>query len=304
MFHATALHGKTLIKMIMETFLKYLLTLWLMAPHPIDAVQTERPDAHFKSLEGRLIQDGFDREFIQEIFKNQDVSLEVRGVSLFFMHQESTLNYDQYKENSALDKARLYMQTYRDPLEAAEKVYGVPPQVVTAILLVETRLGAYTGNRLVLNSLSTMAAMSDEAVRNIIWQFIPKERRPTREQFDKKADQRTQWAYDQLKAFLSYSRREDMDPVQIRGSYAGALGVAQFIPTSILAYARDGNNDGRVDLFDHADAIASIANFLRHYGWRENIGSEDAFKVIFNYNRSSYYVNTVLEIAKKLEGST
>ena len=304
MLHTTALRGKTFIKMILETFLKYLLILWLMAPHPIGAVQTERPDAHFKSLEGRLIQDGFDPGFIQEIFKNQDVSLEVRGVSLFFMHQESTLNYDQFKESSALDKARIYMQTYSDPLEAAEKAYGVPPQIVTAILLVETRLGSYTGNRLVLNSLSTMAAMSDEAVRNIIWQSIPKERRPTREQFDKKADQRTQWAYDQLKAFLSYSRREDMDPVQIRGSYAGALGVAQFIPTSIMAYARDGNNDGRVDLFDHADAIASIANFLRHYGWRENIGPEDAYKVIFNYNRSSYYVNTVLEIAKKLEGSS
>jgi len=290
--------------MIVETLFKYLLVLWLMAPHPIGAVQTERPDAHFKSLEERLVKDGFDHSFIQEIFKNQDVSLEVRGVSLFFMHQESTLNYDQFKENSLLDKARAYMQTYREPLKAAERVYGVPPQVVTAILLVETRLGAYTGKRLVLNSLSTMAAMSDGGVRDIIWQSIPKDRRPAREQFDKKADQRTRWAYDQLKAFLNYSQREAIDPVQIRGSYAGALGVAQFIPTSIMAYARDGNNDGRVDLFDHADAIASIANFLKRYGWRENIGPEDAYRVIHNYNRSSYYVNTVLEIAKKLEGSS
>ncbi len=155
-----------------------------------------------------------------------------------------------------------------------------------------------------LNSLSTMAAMSDDAVRKIIWQSIPKDRRPAREQFEKKANHRTRWAYDQLKAFLNYSQREAIDPVQIRGSYAGALGVAQFIPTSIMAYARDGNNDGRVDLFDHADAIASIANFLKRFGWRENIRPEDAYRVIHNYNRSSYYVNTVLEIAKKLKESS
>jgi membrane-bound lytic murein transglycosylase B len=88
--------------------------------------------------------------------------------------------------------------------------------------------------------------------------------------------------------------------VEIDGSYAGALGIAQFMPTSIQAYARDGDADNRIDLYTHEDAIFSVANYLKNSGWKPGIGREKAEKVIFQYNRSRYYVDTIWKIRESL----
>ena len=92
-----------------------------------------------------------------------------------------------------------------------------------------------------------------------------------------------------------------MDSRKVYGSYAGAMGIAQFIPSSILQLAKDGNKDGRVDLYNHTDAIASIANYLKHYGWHPGIDGKKAYKVLYHYNHSSYYVDTLLMVAKLLK---
>jgi len=78
------------------------------------------------------------------------------------------------------------------------------------------------------------------------------------------------------------------------------LGIAQFMPSSILSFAKDGDGDGSVDLFNHADAIISIATYLGHYGWHTGIDRKDAYKVIYHYNHSKYYVNTILKISELL----
>ncbi|MBW1751677.1 MAG: lytic murein transglycosylase, partial [Deltaproteobacteria bacterium] len=80
------------------------------------------------------------------------------------------------------------------------------------------------------------------------------------------------------------------------------LGIAQFMPSSILAYAKDGNNDGQIDLFNHADAITSIASYLKHFGWHPGIDKKGAKKVIYRYNKSNYYVDAILKISVLLKG--
>ena len=80
------------------------------------------------------------------------------------------------------------------------------------------------------------------------------------------------------------------------------MGIPQFIPSNIMAYATDGNMDGRIDLFEHADAIASIANFLKQCGWHPGIKGEKAQKVIRQYNSSSYYIDAILKVAEMLKG--
>ena len=97
------------------------------------------------------------------------------------------------------------------------------------------------------------------------------------------------------------SEVEGVDPVGINGSYAGAMGIAQFMPSNIITLAQDGNQDGRIDLFTHDDAIASIANYLKHYGWYPGIDGEKAYKVLYRYNHSKYYVDTLLKIAGLLK---
>jgi membrane-bound lytic murein transglycosylase B len=74
------------------------------------------------------------------------------------------------------------------------------------------------------------------------------------------------------------------------------------MPTSIMAYAQDGDMDGGIDLRNHADAIASIANYLKRHGWQPAISREKAEKAVHAYNPSSYYVNAILKIADLLKG--
>lgn len=256
----------------------------------------------FGQLERRLIRDGFDKELIREIFRNQALQFDIETVSAYFRHREAALDYDQFLSPGSIQSARNYMKAHESALSRMESTYGVDKTIVTAIILVETRLGKYVGKRSVLNTLSTMAALSDEEARQHFWKNRPEDIPIEKERFEKKAARKSRWAYRELQAFIKHIKKEEANPHSVIGSYAGALGIAQFMPSNILAYARDGNRDGRIDLFDHADAIASIANYLKQHGWEPGLDKKRAKKVIYSYNHSSYYVDTILAIAEKLKG--
>jgi membrane-bound lytic murein transglycosylase B len=219
------------------------------------------------------------------------------------MHNEAKLNYKQFTRKTNITLAQNYMQTHQKALDAAQQDYGVDKEVITAIILVETKLGKFTGKRSVINTLATLSAMADDEPRQIIWENLPdNDRRMSRQKFEKKADRKSSWAYRELKAFLTYTEKEGMDPTTIMGSYAGAMGISQFMPSNIAPYGKDGNADGKIDLFVHADAISSIASYLKHYGWKPGISREKAYKVVYHYNHSKYYVNTILDVADRLKG--
>ena len=253
------------------------------------------------SVQKRLIADGFDPTKIKRLYSRPQVSFEADGVILLFTYREAQVDYGQFTNKWSIRKAKEYIQKNEANLTRIEKEYGVDKKVITAILLVETGLGASVGTRSALNTLSTMAALKDPTVRNKLWDLIPDSKKISRKKFERRAETRSKWAYEELKALLKYSAREGMDPVSIPGSFAGAVGVAQFMPTSILAYGKDGNDDGMVDMLNHVDSMASIANFLKSHGWRPGQSRKKAAKIIHHYNHSSYYVNTILKISSRLK---
>ncbi|MCP4371006.1 MAG: lytic murein transglycosylase, partial [Deltaproteobacteria bacterium] len=226
---------------------------------------------YFDSLQEQLVNDGFDNRLIKIIYGNSKVIFEAKGVSLFFVHSEGRLDYDQYTVRSQIKKARKYMKKHNAELSQAEIIYGVDKEVIVAIILVETQCGTLLGSRSVLNTLSTLSSLFDLHVREKLWKEISNTPDLTRERFDRKADKKSKWAYRELKAFLNHTIIEQVDPVVIKGSYAGAMGISQFMPSNIPELAKDGNNDGSIDLFNHADAIASIAFYLKHHGWKPGI---------------------------------
>lgn len=257
---------------------------------------------YFNALQKRLIEDGFNKNEINMLYARPGVYFETKGVSLFFSHSESKLNYDQFTSKRSIKKAKKYLKKHRAVFKNMERTYCVDKEIITAIILVETRLGTYLGRRSVLNTLSTMASLNDPDVKNMLWRKISGSSTFTREKFDKKAEKKSTWAYSELKDFLKYANRENIDPLSVCGSYAGAMGITQFMPSNVLAIAKDGNRDGRVDLFNHADAIASVANYLQHHGWRAGIDDKKAYKILLRYNYSKYYANIILKIAKLLKG--
>jgi membrane-bound lytic murein transglycosylase B len=257
---------------------------------------------YFAAVRRRLIADGFSDETVAALYTRPEVFVEADGVSRFFVHSEAKLNYDQFSTPESIARARQYLRENDAALTQAEQTYGVDKRVITAILLVESRLGTTSGNRSALNILSTLAALTDPSVQNDFYRIIPAERRISRERFDERVQKRAEWGYRELKALLRYCEREGMDPTRVASSYAGAVGYAQFMPTSILAYARDGDQDGRIDLQTHADAIASIANYLKQNGWQPGVGRERQEKAVHAYNPSVYYVNAILKVADLLKG--
>jgi membrane-bound lytic murein transglycosylase B len=269
---------------------------------PVLPAVSEDSSAPFNTIQARLAQEGFDPVMLKTLFQKPDVHFEARTVSLFFIHSEARVNYDQFLAPEALQKARKYIQEHLSELKAAEETLGVNKEVITAIMLVETRLGTYLGTSSILNTLSSLAAMKDSRLRDVVWNSIQEDRRPSRAAFEEKADAKSAWAYQELKAYLKYTDREKLDPTTIHGSYAGAMGISQFMPSNILAYGRDGNQDGKIDLFNPSDAIMSIANYLKSFGWKPGISYEAAFDVVYHYNHSKVYVTTVLKIADQLKG--
>ncbi len=279
-------------------FLIFIITIYT----PAQSFETEENSNYFDSLQEKLINDGFDKDIIKIIYSNPKVDFETKGVSLFFAHSEARLDYNQYTVIRQIKKAGLYMKKHNAELSQAEKIYGVDKEVITAIILIETQCGTLLGNRSVLNTLSTLASLFDLQIREKLWKEISDTPELTRGRFEGKADKKSKWAYRELMAFLDHTIIEGVDPVEIKGSYAGAMGISQFMPSNISELAKDGNNDGSIDLFNHADAIASIAFYLKRHGWKPGISKIKAQKVVYHYNHSEKYVDTVLKISKLLEG--
>lgn len=271
---------------------------------PQNVVGVGKNHIYFESLQNRLISDGFDSNRITELYNRPEVYFEAQGVSRFLVHRESRLNYDQFTGKKSINRALKYMETHKSVLERTEKEYGVDKEIITAILLVETRLGTFLGGPSILNTLSTIAALADPEVRDMFWKNISKSKEITRKQFEKWVGRKSTWAYNELKAFLKYTAQVNMDPTAVSGSYSGAMGIAQFMPSNVIIFARDGDGDGRIDVFNHADAITSTASYLKHYGWYPGIERKKAYKVIYHYNHSSQYVKTILKVSELLKPKT
>ncbi len=138
---------------------------------------------------------------------------------------------------------------YKKALDRAEKTYGVPPEIVVGIIGIETVYGKNKGNFRILDALATLA-----------FDYPEHPKREARLALFKK----------ELENTLLLSSELGIDPLSLKGSYAGAIGLPQFLPSSILKYAVDFDGNGKIDLRNSpVDAIGSVANFLAQHGWKK-----------------------------------
>jgi membrane-bound lytic murein transglycosylase B len=186
-----------------------------------------------------------------------------------------------------VDRGRVYLQEHRLELNRAAARYGVAPEVIVGILTVESDLGNATGRYPVFNVFASLAVMdTPEVIREVGLNPALKAR------LRKKAD----WARRELAVFLAYCRARKIDPFSFNGSWAGAMGFCQFLPTSLKNCGADGDGDGRVDLFTHADAIFSIACYLHKSGFKQQ-NRATWRRAVYSYNHSEAYVDTILRLA-------
>ena len=179
--------------------------------------------------------------------------------------------YDRFISDSAIARGRRFYQANHELLTTAEDRFGPPAEVFVAILHVESVFGHNTETHQVLGVLVSMIYYLDTAG----WKYDPSA---------------------QLAVLPKVARAVGVNPVELRGSYAGAVGIPQFVPTSFQQFGVDGNGDGRVDLSDMADAIYSVGNYLKAAGW-----SKSSRKALRAYNDSQLYVDCILAYADKLK---
>jgi membrane-bound lytic murein transglycosylase B len=172
---------------------------------------------------------------------------------------EAVKAWKDYRPIFVTDKrirdGRAFLAAHRAQLQKAEAETGVPAELIVAIIGVETGYGANTGSYRVLDALYTLA----------FW--YPRSGDPTKARHE---NDREAFFRDQLAQLFALAKEERFEVTALNGSYAGAMGWGQFMPSSYRSYAKDGDGDGRIDLFGGSmpDLFASVANYFAAYGWR------------------------------------
>lgn len=186
---------------------------------------------------------GFAAEQLQEIFDKVERKQSI--LDAISRPAEKVKPWKEYRPifitDSRISRGVDFWRQHEAALNRAEQEYGVPPQVIVAIIGVETFYGGNTGSFRVADALSTLA-----------FDYPP----------------RAPFFRQQLREFFLLTREEQLDPLSLKGSYAGAMGLPQFMPSSFRAYAVDFDGDGHIDIWTNpTDAIGSVASYFKHHGW-------------------------------------
>ena len=234
-------------------------------------------------------EEGFDRKVLSDVFSQAQYKQKI--VDAISRPAERTLNWREYQDifltKRRSKEGKEFIREHQATLDRAYKKYGVPPEIVAAIIGVETMYGSITGSYRVIDSLSTLA-----------FDYPP----------------RGKFFRSELKQFFMLAREEGQNPLEPKGSYAGAMGYGQFISSSYRAYAVDFDDDGIRDIWHNpVDAIGSVANYLSRHGWHKDAvitqrvevkAADEALDSLFNVDlKVSSSVGKLSSMGVKLSSS-
>lgn len=212
------------------------------------ALADDKPDyeTYVEQLKQEALEHGISQDAVERAFT--DMTFYERAVSADRNQPERVLTLDTYLPRAVPDwKVQQGIEKYnehRELLEAVGEQFGVQPRFIVALWGIETNYGGYTGNFRVIPALATMAYEG------------------RRETFFK----------GQLMQALEIIDAGHIEPEQMRGSWAGAMGQTQFMPSSFLSYAIDFDGDGKIDIWNsYPDVFASAANYLSNVGWKDDV---------------------------------
>ncbi len=202
----------------------------------------QRPEA--APLIASLTAQGFDASYVRTVLNDAQQQRSI--LKAMSRPAEKRLTWGEYRkifiEPKRIDQGVAFWREHADTLARAQAQYGVPAEVIVAIIGVETRYGRIMGNYRVLDALATLG-------------------------FD--YPKRGEFFRGQLEQYLLMTREEGIEPGTLKGSYAGAMGFGQFIPSSFRSFAVDFDGDGKRNIWsDPVDAIGSVANYFSAHGWK------------------------------------
>jgi membrane-bound lytic murein transglycosylase B len=265
-------------------------------------------DGDWSYLIDKLVADGVDRGRVIAVFRDPRLG-PFEGLEYGTMRGgERSAMYRGFLRPPSVADAQRCRARYDTEFLAAEERFEVPASVVSALLHVETHCGRNTGNSVVFARLARLAMANDPSnLRRNLARHTRGIPAGLSGDIERRVRQRARELegvfYPEVLAMFGLADRTGVDPLDVRGSGSGAFGLPQFLPSSYLRFGVDGNGDGQVSLYDPADAIASAANYLSRHGWRPGISRSQQRQVIWAYNHSDPYIDTVLTLAGWIESS-
>ena len=222
---------------------------------------------------------GIPKSYIETAFSHNGIQIHDKILDRFSRpyEKQSWTNYRKlFITDSRINKGTQFYTENQQELNASAKNIKVDPFLILSIVGVESNYGLHKGEFTVFNALYTQIA---------------------------KMPRRAKWAKKELIEFLIYCYNDNIPPHSIKGSYAGAFGYGQFIPSSFNTYAADGNGDGIRKPDEWSDVFASVGNYLAKNGYPVNNPSdqEKVYQSVFAYNHADNYVKAVLELRDELK---
>ena len=263
--------------------------------------ESDEIPSFYQPLVYRLSQEGFDFEFLSRLFSDSRAEFLPAVITIPLYSYEMPERYAKFLSPELILLSKRFLNHNFKTLSHMEKRFQVDKEVTVAILLVESRFGENIGKYRVLPTLASIALMgSPENILKNCDNFRQLDPEVSCDWIENRSKRKAEWAYQELKCFLNIIRQETIDPLEVFGSHAGAMGMAQFIPSSYLNYALSEESLEKW-LLSKEEAIFSIGNYLRFHGWQKNLPLQKKKRVLWAYNRSEPYVETVLKVAQKLK---
>ncbi|MEM4261260.1 MAG: lytic murein transglycosylase, partial [Candidatus Woesearchaeota archaeon] len=246
-----------------------------------------------------------DSLFLIKILNDNRVKFDEKYVKInitsILKKNDYSSNYNRY----SISQVKSFIEANKEIFNECSKIYGIPKEVIASILWIETKNGSYLGTHNIV-SVFFSASMSEEP------EFIQMNFEAFRESEEYKdkdsslimdlvtarASKKANWAIEELLALEKMYKEYNINILNLNGSWAGAFGYSQFLPSSFINYSVDGDNDGVINLFSLKDAIFSIANYLKENGWKDTYESQN--KAVYAYNNSKEYVQAVMTLYHKV----
>lgn len=255
-----------------------------------------------ETVEATLLKRGVSKKAIQTYFKGPLRRVELKIILKNVTHKEVMADYRRFLKEKTIRETKGYLTKYKIVFDEIEKTYQVPKEVVASILMMESSFGRNDGKYLVFSVYASLASLIDREIRRRVTEKVLESNEDVKfSRFRKRIARKAKWGMKELTCLIRLSEDKKINPFHLKGSWAGAFGMPQFIPTSFEAYGVDWNGDGKVNLSDLPDASASAANYLRKHGWKGKMTQKKALRVIKTYNLSQPYAITVLKMSERLK---
>jgi membrane-bound lytic murein transglycosylase B len=256
-------------------------------------------------IEERLVDKGMDKSQAQSMINDSRISTQpdIVIMNLFYSTPRGTEKQPEimWIDPRSIKRGRIFIKENKESLSSVEKRFGTSPQIITAILIVESKLGNYPMRFNVATAYANLASLLDPVYLGEIQKRYAGEYPQLNDKDTiKRTQDKAKWALDELHHLVQIANELKIDPLSIMGSFAGAIGPAQFIPSTFRSYGIDGDEDGICNPFNMKDAKASIGHYLKSLGWSEDATLEIKRKAVWHYNHSQVYVNTIMLLYDEL----